>query len=335
MILVTGGTGLVGAHLLYKLMCNTENVKAMYRQEKKLDIVKKVFSYYTDDVQSLYDKIEWIKADLLDIPSLILAFKDVKRVYHCAAFVSYEPDKYQLLRKTNIEGTANIVNLAIDYNIEKLCYVSSITTIGSPLNDEASTEETQWDSEADNSVYAITKYGAEMEVWRAAQEGLKVIIVNPGVIIGAGIWRYGSGSIIKRVFKGLPFYTSGSAGYIDVNDVVKAMVLLMESSIENERFILVAENWTFKRFLQTIARALSVKEPKSESKTWMLQLTWRLDWLKHKLTRRRRGLTRHLVIALEHNSKYSNAKLKQHLNFEFKPIEESIREVSQRFIKDS
>ena len=123
MILVTGGTGLVGSHLLYNLVSEGKAVKAIFRREETLHRVLNVFSYYTENAQKLYDTIEWVEADINDIPALQLAFNQIKYVYHCAAFVSFEPDKYNQLRKINIKGTANIVNLCISNHIEKLCYV--------------------------------------------------------------------------------------------------------------------------------------------------------------------------------------------------------------------
>ena len=335
MILVTGGTGLVGAHLLYKLVSNNETVRAIYRTERKLNHVKQVFSCYTEHYEPLFKSIEWVQADLLDIPLLSEAFKGVTHVYHCAAFVSFEPDKYQLLRRTNIEGTANIVNLSIENHIEKLCYVSSIATLGDTTNNEPITENTHWNPEADNSVYAITKYGAEMEVWRATQEGLDVVIVNPGVILGAGIWRYGTGSLFKKAHKGINYYTAGTVGLVDVKDVVSVMIALLKSDIKNERFILVAENWTYKQFLQTMAKAVNSKAPKKEAKLWMLKLAWRLDWLKHKITGKRRRLTKQLAASLLTETNYSNAKIKTALDFEFTPIKESIATVGNLYLKQA
>jgi len=333
MILVTGGTGLVGSHLLYKLVNNNENVKAIYRTEKKLKIVENIFSLYTKDHKSLFAKIEWVKTDLLDIPLLTEAFKNVTYVYHCAAFVSFEPDKYHLLRRTNIEGTANIVNLCIANNIKKLCYTSSIAAIGDAINNNDITENTEWNPEADNSVYAITKYGAEIEVWRGSQEGLDVVIVNPGVILGAGIWRYGSGSFFNRIYKGIPYYTSGLIGLIDVDDVTNIMIQLTKSDIKNERYILVAENWTYKQFFQTIAKSLNAKQPSKELKNWQLQIAWRLDWLSHKLKGKRRRLTKQLVNSFKSESFHSNKKIIKALDYKFKPVEKSINEVSQVFLK--
>ncbi|WP_034041872.1 NAD-dependent epimerase/dehydratase family protein [Wocania ichthyoenteri] len=333
MILVTGGTGLVGAHLLYKLISNNETVRAIYRTESKLDNVKQVFSCYTENYELLFKSIEWIQADILDIPLLSDVFNDVTYVYHCAAFVSFEPNKYHLLRRTNIEGTANVVNLCISNNIKKLCYVSSIATVGNSINNAPITENTKWNPEDDNSVYAITKYGAEMEVWRATQEGVNVVIVNPGVILGAGIWLYGSGNLFKKAHKGIKYYTSGTIGLVDVKDVVSIMIALLKSDIKNERFILVAENWTYQQFLQTMAKAVNAKLPKKKAKLWLLQWAWRLDWLIHKLTGKRRQLTKQLVVSLNTETNYSHAKIKGVLDFEFTPVKKSITTIGSLYLK--
>lgn len=335
MILVTGGTGLLGSHLLFKLVSNNETVKAIYRKPEKLENVKNVFSCYTDDYESIFDKIEWIQSDLLDIPQLTEAFKNVTHVYHCAAFVSFEPNKFNLLRQTNIEGTANIVNLCLAFNIEKLCHVSSIATLGNTLNNAPITEETIWNPEDDNNVYAISKYGAEMEVWRATQEGLDVVIVNPGVILGAGIWRYGTGNLFKKAHKGLKYYTKGTVALIDINDVVNIMIALLKSDIKNERFVLVAENWTYKQFLQTLASSVNANLPKKIAKPWLLNIACKLDWLKHILTGKRRQLTKHLTRSLTSETNYDNKKIKSALNYKFKDINESITEIGSIYQKQA
>ncbi|MEC3906624.1 NAD-dependent epimerase/dehydratase family protein [Tamlana sp. 2201CG12-4] len=333
MILVTGGTGLVGAHLLYKLITQKENVRALYRSESKLANTKHVFSCYTKDYETLFNSIDWVKADILDVPALSEAFNQVTKVYHCAAFVSFEPDKYQLLRKTNIDGTANIVNIAISKKIDKLCYVSSIATLGDNLNHKPITEETNWNPEADNNVYAITKYGAEMEIWRGTQEGLNAVVVNPGVILGAGIWHYGTGSLFKKAHKGLKYYTQGTVALIAVEDVVAIMIELMHNNISNERFVLVAENWTYKRFLQALSKSVKTKPPIKLASINLLDIAWRLDWLKHKITRKRRLLTRHLVKSLTSETNYNSGKIKTAINHEFKAINKTITKVGHLYLK--
>lgn len=336
MILVTGGTGLVGSHLLFKLISNNEKVRATYRRKKTLDRVKHVFSYFSDDPETFFNKIEWVEADINDIPKLQDAFQDITYVYHCAAFVSFEPDKYKTLRKININGTANIVNLCISNNVVKLCYVSSIAAIGHDTNTEKLIDEkTAWNPEDDNSVYAITKYGAELEVWRGTQEGLDAVIVNPGIILGAGYWNGGSsGNLFKHINNGMRYYVNGVTGYVDVWDVINAMHQLMNSNIKNENFILVAENLSFKTFQIKTAKALTVKPPTKEAKSWLLQTTWRLDWLQFKLFGKRRSLSKQAAKSAVSVTKYDNSKIINTLNFQFKSIDESINEVSKLYLKD-
>jgi len=336
MILITGGTGLVGSHLLYNLIKEGKDVKAIYRRQHKLESVKKVFSYYTDNFEILYNKIVWVEADLNDIPALEIAFEDITHVYHCAAFVSFEPDKYHQLRKINIQGTANIVNLCISNNIKKLCYVSSVAAIGNESNPETfSNEESLWNPEEDHSVYAITKYGAEIEVWRGSQEGLDVVIVNPGIILGPGYWKSGgSGSLLQMIYKGMPYYTNGVSSYVDIWDVISLVTQLMNSNIKNERFILISENLAFNDFQIRVAKALNVKPAKKEASKLILELGWRLDWLNHKLRGKRRRLSKQLAKTVRSKRCYDNSKIKQLLKFEFTPIDDSILKVSSYFLKD-
>lgn len=336
MILVTGGTGLVGSHLLYKLVSNGESVKAIYRREHKLELVKRVFAYYTQDFEALFSKIDWVDADIKDVPKLSEAFNGVTYVYHCAAFVSFEPNKYHQLRKINIEGTANVVNLCVANTVKKLCYVSSIAAVGHNADDsQLITEETHWNPEDDNSVYAITKYGAEIEVWRGTQEGVDAVVVNPGIIVGPGYWNSGgSGSLIKKIYKGFPYYTNGVTGYVGVDDVVNTMHQLMKSDLKNERYILVSENVSFKSFQEKVAKTLNVTPAKKEAKRWLLELGWRLDWFNHKIFGKRRKLSKHMTKSARSNSFYDSSKLKNALNIEFQPLDECIKNVGQLFLND-
>lgn len=336
MILVTGGTGLVGSHLLFKLVSQGEQVRAIYRRAHKLKSVRHVFSYYSENSEELYNKIEWVEANINDIPALQKAFKDITDVYHCAAFVSFEPDKFNVLRKINIEGTANIVNLSLSFSVKKICFISSIAALGEEENEETViTEQTAWNPEKDNSVYAISKYGAELEVWRGTQEGLNAVILNPGVILGPGYWHGGSsGALFKRIYKGMTFFTEGTTGYVDIWDVINPMYELMNSEITNERFILVSENLSFKEFQNRVAKQLNVKPAKKKASKFLLSLAWRLDWLQHKLFGKPRQLSKQLAKTANSITRYDNSKIKEILNYNFKTIDESIQEVCKFFLQD-
>ncbi|MDO6595494.1 NAD-dependent epimerase/dehydratase family protein [Oceanihabitans sp. 2_MG-2023] len=334
MILVTGGTGLVGSHLLYELVKNNQNVRAIYRNEEKLESVKKVFSYFTEDSTSAFNKIDWIEADILNIPALTEAFKGITHVYHCAALISFDLKDYYDLRKTNIEGTANIVNLSIANTIKKLCYISSIATLGNKEDNSLIDEDTFWNPETDNSVYGITKYGAEMEVWRGTQEGLDAVIVNPGIILGAGFWNSGSGLLFKKVQNTIPYSATGTSGYVDVKDVVQCMLQLMKSDIRNQRFIVVSENLSFKDFIEIAAKYLQVKAPKKQVTPFLLQIGWRADWLKSFLTGKPRSLTKQTAATALTLANYNNQKIIEALDYAFIPIEKSIKKVSEQFLKE-
>ncbi len=337
MILVTGGTGLVGSHLLFQLVSEKTKVRAIYRREKTLARVKTVFAYYSDDAERLFEGIDWIAADINDIPALEQAFKGVTKVYHCAAFVSFEPDKYNQLRKINIEGTANIVNLSISHEIKKLCYVSSIAAIGQAMDAKTFiTEKTDWNPEKDNSVYAITKYGAELEVWRGTQEGVNAVIINPGIILGPGFWNGGgSSSLIKNIHKGLKHYPTGSSAYVDVWDTVKVMQLLMESTIKNERFIVISENRSFKSFQEQAAKALHIAPAQKKAGKLLLGIAWRLDWLNHKLFGRRRKLSKQMAKSISGKTLYDHSKIRKALNYSFRDLDDSIEKVCKIYLKDT
>lgn len=335
MILVTGGTGLVGSHLLYKLVEKGFKVRAIYRSKKKLDAARHVFSYYTNQVEAIFSKIDWAEAHLNDIPALTKAFKNITKVYHCAALVSFDPNDYYTLRKVNIEGTANIVNLCLANSIEKLCYVSSIAAIGyGEPNDTIINENTNWFPEEDHNVYAITKYGAEIEVWRGVQEGLDAVVVNPGFIFGPGFWQTSSGSLFKKIYKGLKYYTNGVSGYVGIDDVVTIMMQLMDSSTKNERYILVSENLSFREFATKVAIEFNVKPPYKEVSKIQLQLAWRLDWLNHFIRRKRRKLTKQLARSITENHFYSNKKVIEDLGIKFKSTDESISQTCQFFLSE-
>lgn len=293
MILVTGGTGLVGAHLLLHLIesgnLGSKQIRAIYRNSSTILKTKALFNHYQKG--TLFDAIEWVQADILDVPSLEKVFIGIDYVYHSAALISFDSKDENKLRKINIEGTANIVNFCLAKNIKKLCHISSVAALGDLApNETVVTEESEWNPEKPHSDYAISKYGAEMEIWRGQQEGLEVIIVNPGVIIGPGFPDQGSGELFKKVSKGLSFYTSGTTGFVAVNDVVTCCVKLMESDIKNQKYILISENCSFKNILNAMADSLKVKRPSIALSSFTMEVLWRGDWIASFILRKKEAL---------------------------------------------
>jgi len=326
MILVTGGTGLVGAHLLLHLVENEVSIRAIYRNINSIEKTKSLFLLHKKE--HLFSKIEWIEADIVDIPSLETVFKNIEYVYHCAGLISFDPEDENLLRKTNIEGTANIVNFCIDSKVKKLCHVSSIAALGDiAQNEKVVSEASEWNPEIYHSDYAISKYGAELEVWRGFQEGLAVVIVNPGVILGSTIWKDGSGAIFTQIKNGLLFYTKGQTGYVGISDVVKIMIQVMNSNINGERFSLVAEHYTYENIIKTIAKSIGCTPAKYYAKPWMTRIAWKIDWFLATFLGKKRTLSKYASSTLHSIDNYSNEKIKNALNYEFQSIDSVLKEI--------
>ena len=325
MILITGSTGLVGSHLLAQLLADHPKIRATKRASSDLSSFRSILKQYYPDPEAMEARVEWVTANITDIPALEAVFEGITHVYHCAAYISFDPKNFHKLKKSNIEGTANIVNLCLKNGVNKLVHVSSIATLGEEPDGKAMDESSDWNPEAQNSVYAITKYGAEMEVWRGQQEGLSTAIVNPGVIIGPGDWNSGSCVIFKQAARGIPRYTSGSCGFVSVWDVVKAMRILMEGDIAAERYVLVAENWKYKRFIETICSALGAKPPKrSISKKSMLVLAW-LDGLRATITGGKAQLHKDTVESLYTNSPFDGTKALSIPGFSYQDLDKAIK----------
>ncbi len=335
MILITGATGLVGSHLALQLLENGEKIRAIYRNETSILATKSLFELY--EKSHLFNKIEWIQADITDIPSLEIAFANVDSVYHCAALISFDPKDEALLRKTNIEGTANIVNFSIAKGIKKLCYVSSIAALGDLKEHETIiTEETEWNPEKHHSDYAISKYGAEMEIWRGQQEGLKVVVINPGIILGPGFWKQGSGKLFTAVANGLKFYTKGTSGFVSVNDVVNLLIMGMSKIDEKEngqRFIAIENNYSYETILNEIAVALKVGKPKFYAAYWQTELAWRWNWLTSILLNKKRMISKETMRSSHQLDCYSNEKVRIKFNYQFKNVPSYIKEIGRYYFK--
>lgn len=334
MILLTGGTGLLGAHLLFDLVSNGKKVRALKRSDTNLYITKKIFSYYTNHPGEFFNKIEWVEGDILDIHALDMAFKDISDVYHCAGYVSFDPRDQKKLLQINADGTANIVNMSLEHNIRKLCYASSVAALGRSENKGIVNEESFWKSYSNKSPYAISKYEGEREVWRGIVEGLNAVIVNPTIIIGPGDWTKGSSKLFTSVGKGLKYFTSGVNGFVYVRDVAQIMMELMSTEINSERFVLNASSIAYKDMFELIARELNVEPPKYKANRFLSEIAWRIEKVKGLLTNTRPLITRDT--ARTANSKYFflNKKVKEMLDYEFITLEDSVKDTAKHFLND-
>ncbi len=321
MVLVTGGTGLVGAHLIAELVDKGIPVRALKRENSKIAIVDDLIDFYGLEKKS---EIEWVPGDIMDYYSLQDALKEVKHVYHTAAMVNFNPKLEKTLRAVNEAGTVNLLNASIEAGVEKFAFVSSIATLGNSVNGYPVDESCIWQADEEHNAYAESKFRAEMEVKRASMEGLKTIIVNPSFIIGPGDSTRSSGQVFKRVKKGLGFYTLGSTGYVHARDVADAMIMLMESDIENERFILNSDNMPLKDFFTAVAKKMNAKEPKIKAGKFILDLAWRYEYLKFKLTGAEPVISRSSAKIAQTNYSYTSKKLVDATGFKFRPVDEAI-----------
>ncbi|NEW84118.1 MAG: NAD-dependent epimerase/dehydratase family protein [Mariniphaga sp.] len=338
MVFVTGGTGMVGAHLLYDLVSNGEKVRALKRPGSNLLRTEKIFSYYSSEYQLLLQNIEWVDGDILDKDGLGELLVGVDQIYHTAAIVSFDPRDRETMIHNNVEGTANLVDLAVSLHIPRFCHVSSISAIGSPPEGIEANEDHPWRNSIDHSAYGESKYLSEMEVWRAIFLGLNAVIVNPSVIIGPGDWKSGSSMLFSTVWKGLKFYTKGGTGFVDVRDVTKLMRLLIADDVwevtKNQRYILNAENIAFRDFFNQIAGCLHVKPPKYFADNLLLSLAFRLSSIKSYLTGSQPSITRETAKSANRVNYYDGSKVCRTIGFEYTPVKVSIRNNSQLFLKD-
>ena len=335
-ILVTGGTGLVGSHLLFDLCKSGEQVRALKRANSNIAVVKKVFSYYAVNADELLKNIEWMDADLLDVYSILEAMDGITEVYHCAAMVSFERKNQAEMMKINVEGTVNIVNAALEKKIQKFCHVSSIAAIGRAEHGGLSTEETFWKSSPDHSNYAISKYAAEREVWRASEEGLDVVIVNPALIIGAGNWQQSSSNMFSKGYTGMKYYTEGVNGFIDVRDVSALMILLMNSKIKNERFLFSTENIPYRYFFDLIHQEFGL--PKASFKVGRLvsNFAWRVEGIRCMLSGTKPLITRETIRSGHRISLFSNEKIKKSFpDYKFISIEQAVKDTCKLYLSDN
>jgi len=337
MILVTGGTGLIGSHLLFKLLSEdkTIRIKAIKRKNSNLYNVKKVFSYYADEVENLFYRIEWIDVDILDYYELFDVFENVKKVYHCAGVVSYNQFQKDLIYNVNVIGTKNIVNCCLEREVEKLVHVSSIASLGTPEKDNLIREDSKLTIDEDSTIYSKCKFLGELEVWRGIEEGLNAVIVNPAVVLGPGFWESkGIGLVLERIYKGFRFYTEGITGFVDVRDVVNIMVLLMNSEIKGERFILCEGNYSLEQILRMIMNAMGKDEIRIKANDFMLKFISVIEYLLWLLFRKTPVLTPEALKLAKQQNYYSNEKIKNFLNYNFIPIEETIKFVVEKFLED-
>ncbi len=329
---------MVGARLLLDLTSRGENVRALKRGSSDTAFVKKFFSWYTPDAEQLFARIQWHEGDLLDPESIRPALNEVKSIYHLAAMVSFDPRDRMKMISTNVEGTINITELALEEKIERFCHVSSIAALGNADPSIPVNEYHSWKNDRHRSAYSESKYQSEMEVWRAIYQGLNAVIVNPSVILGPGNWNSGSPQLFSAVKKGMKFYTGGGSGFVDVADVSRAMTELMFhpdwENLKNNRYLLNSENMSYYQLFGQIADQLGQKRPSMPAGKFLLGAAWRLSALTAFFTGKRPAITRETARSAANLSLYDGSKITDAIGFRYTPISETIASVAAIFKKE-
>jgi len=328
MVFVTGGSGLIGSHLLVELVQKHDRITAIYNDPIKIKTVEKVMNFYLGDAaNALFKKITWKKCDVLNIFELEECMRGHDLVYHCAAIVSFKRRDFSKMIKVNRYGTANIVNICLDQGVKKLCYVSSTAAVGNKdiPEDQLVDEDGKWILTDDTSGYSIAKYSAEKEVWRGIEEGLDAVMVNPSVVFGAGKWTESSLIIFDTVRKGLKFYSPGSNAFVDARDVAKIMVELVDKDVTKERYLCIGENAKFKKVFDLVAKELSKKSPKYKVSPILMGIAWRLSVFWSVITFSSPSITKSSALSAFKNIKFSNKKISEELDYSFHDLETMVK----------
>ena len=324
MVLVTGGTGFLGSYVIKHLVEKGYPVRAIRRE-------KAVLPFYIP--KEIFAKVDWVTGDILDVISLEEAMEGVDQVIHAAAVVSFLKADRKKMYQVNVEGTANVVNIAIEKKVKRLVFISSVAALGRTAHGGSVNEDRKWEDNKINTHYAKSKYRAELEVWRGSGEGLNTIILNPSTILGFGDWNSSSCAIFKSVYNEFKWYSPGINGFVDVEDVAKATVLLMESNISDQRFIVNGDNWYFRQLLETMATSFRKKKPYKETTPSLIAIAWRLEKLKSMLNGHRPLLTRESARIAHSKTYFENAKILAALEgFSFTPLQESIEKACEKYL---
>lgn len=331
MILLTGATGFLGSYFLKALLEKGVSVRALYRQPERIEVTLGFLQKFGISKQKVEERVDWFQADLLDLVRLEESFVGIDTIIHCAAVVSFHKGDRELLRKVNVEGTANMVHLSLKHRIASFCFISSVGALGHVDPPARVNEKTPWNQEKSN-YYGWTKREAELEVWKGMQEGLRSLIVNPGVILGPGPWKQGSPSIYHKVQRGLRFYPPSSIGIVSAVEVTRLTLKLLEKEAFKDSFILVQGHWDYKKLLGTLRAALHGKPGRLlRLPLWLLRGISLIDSLQAGITGKPLGLTREVIRSFSWPVQYNNQKAQDLLDYTYPDLQTDLMETARKY----
>jgi len=312
MIAVTGANGLLGSYILRKLSEEQRAVIALKRKGSNYSHVSELAN------------ITWRELEILDPLSVQEAFKDATSVIHTAAHVSFNPRKRKELMDVNVIGTKHIVDACLAQGIQHLTHISSIAALGRKKEVPILDESARWVESDLNTDYAESKYKGELEVWRAAEEGLAVSIINPSVILAPADWTKSSAQLFRYVWKENKFFSPGHLNYVDVRDVVELIWNVHLNKISGERFIANGGMISIKELFDKIGTRFRKKSPSIKIPASIVASFARLEELRGAMMGIEPLITRQSVKATRENFQYLNSKAVNQLGHSFRNLEETL-----------
>ena len=257
----------------------------------------------------------------------------VDTVIHSAAVVSFVKKDRENMYHVNVDGTANVVNIALEKKVRRLIHISSVAALGRTAGGGHVDEDKKWEESKVNTHYAKSKYKAEIEVWRGFSEGLNGVILNPSTILGFGDWNNSSCAIFKNVYKEFRWYTGGINGFVDIEDVSKLVVLFAENDITEQRYVVNGDNWTFQVLQNNIAEAFNKRKPTKTVTPFLMSIAWRLEKFKSFFSGNKPLITKESARVALSKTYFENAKILKALpGFSFTPLEESIKRACKLYL---
>ena len=327
MIFITGGTGLVGSHLLFQFCQAGARPRALYREASSQEKTKLVFSYYSANHEDLFQQIEWVQGEITDPESYAKHLEGVSEIYHCAALVSFQPRDRDKLFEVNQKGTEHLINAALNQGVKNFIHLSSVAALGSTGKSNLPVdEETVWKNSPELSNYARSKYAAELEVWRGQEEGLQCLIVNPSIILGPGFWNQGSGALYGRAAKGMHFYSGGSNDFVHVRDLINFLLSLRNAEAFGQRYILGGTHYSYREFFELLSTAFGQKPPRFLAPPWLGSIIWRLERMRTFLFGGQQLLTKESARAAQKNLFWNSEKAKEKTGLSFGNLAQQVAE---------
>lgn len=313
MIAVTGANGLLGSFIVRKLIQEQLPFVALKREGSDTSLLTDVA-----------DKIQWRDADVLNPVQVNEAMTGCSKVIHAAAMVSFNPHRANEVMEINAYGTRHVVNACQEHNIQRLVHISSVAALGRQKGQTLVQEDNKWIDNPMNSVYAISKYRAELEVFRGQEEGLNTIILNPSVILAPANWNRSSAKLFKYAWNEKRFYINAFLNYVDARDVASCTVKFLQTDHQAQRIIVNAGNISFKNFFEKIAANFNVRAPSIKLSKNILNVVAKTELLRTLFSRSEPLVSRETAQLADTRFLYDNKKIKNILDFEFQTIDNTL-----------